>query len=256
MVIQVRRSPEVEPQYSALLPAAVKKVAEAATHEAEEALIVAQSFPIETAADYEAACDELKKCKTEWAKYEARRVEITGPLNAALKSANDLFRAPLALWKRVEEAIKERAKPYLRRLKEEEEKAERERQAALAKLNARIERAEEKGQESKVEELQGKAAVVASAPSSVEAPQVSGVSSKVKWVYTIVDLRAIVNAAFDGKVPFELTKPEDASKGWGGDVVLTIKVGRLVSAHEGKVDIPGIKTFEDLTISSRRSSGW
>ena len=35
-----------------------------------------------------------------------RRVEITGPLNAAVKSVNDLFRPPLTLWKKIEEALK------------------------------------------------------------------------------------------------------------------------------------------------------
>jgi hypothetical protein len=252
MVIKVREKSNPEPEFTATAPATAKKAAEAATHEAKEALVVAQSFPIETAADYEAACEELKKVKNEWANLEARRTEITGPLNAALKSVNDLFRPPLALWKKVEEAIKDRAKPYLLKVREAEEAAERTRQAELAKLNARIEKAEEKGQDAKVADLQGKAAVAASAPSTVVAPQVAGVSSKTKWVYTIVDLRAIVNAAFDGKVAYELTKPEDTSQGWGGDVVITIKVGKLVSAFEGKADIPGIRQLEDLVISSRR----
>jgi hypothetical protein len=251
MAIKVREQAPTEPRFDVQVPAAVVKTTEMATEDAKDFLAVVEAMPIENEEQYEAAMAERKTAKAEWDKLEARRVAITGPLNAALKSTNDLFRPPQTLWKSVWEKIDAAAKPFLRRKDEEREAAERARQAELARLNARGEKAAEKGQETKAAVLQTQAAVLASAPLPVEAPKAAGTSAIDKWAYQVTDVRAAVLAALDGQVTYEVTKPATTNP-WTGDIVITIKMGKFISGVGDRVKVPGIVAVKDYTITSRR----
>ena len=71
-----------------------KPTAEAAPI-ADRFLVLAPKLSITSSDDYVFAGQVLDEIKGRWKALEARRIEITAPLNAGLKSANDLFRGPL-----------------------------------------------------------------------------------------------------------------------------------------------------------------
>lgn len=110
-------------------------------------LRMAQSFAIESDDDYRLATDELRAVKTKYNALEERRTAITGPLNAALKATNDLFRVPLAALKDAEGAFKASMLRYTseqeRIAAEAKRKAEAAAQAERDRLAAEARRVEE-----------------------------------------------------------------------------------------------------------------
>lgn len=79
---------------------------------AERFAILAPSLVITSSDDYVFAGQILEEIKGRWKALEARRVEITGPMNASLKSANDLFRTPLEALKKAEGVVKNEIARY------------------------------------------------------------------------------------------------------------------------------------------------
>jgi hypothetical protein len=57
---------------------------------------MADTFVIQTQEDYEMCGEELRGVKGKITALEGKRTAITGPMNAALKAVNDLFRGPMA----------------------------------------------------------------------------------------------------------------------------------------------------------------
>lgn len=108
--------------------------------QAQAALESATELVIDSPTMYELASDELRNVKTLQKTVEEKRTAITGPLNAALKAVNDLFRAPKEYLDKAEAACKrsmiayttevERRAAEARRIAEEEARRERDRLAA------------------------------------------------------------------------------------------------------------------------------
>lgn len=109
--------------------------------QAQAALASARDLIIDSPSMYELAAEELKQIKTLQKTVEEKRTAITGPLNAALKAVNDLFRAPKEYLEQAEQACKrpmvtyvqeqERIAAEARRKAEEAARQERERLAAI-----------------------------------------------------------------------------------------------------------------------------
>lgn len=107
---------------------------------AQAALASATDLVIDSETMYELASDELKNIKALQKTVEEKRTSITGPLNAALKAVNDLFRAPKEFLDKAEAVCKrsmityateqERIAAEARRVAEEAARKERERLAA------------------------------------------------------------------------------------------------------------------------------
>ena len=118
--------------------------------QAQAALESATDLVIDSPMMYELASDELRQIKALQKTVEEKRTAITGPLNAALKAVNDLFRAPKDFLDRAEAACKrsmitytteqERRAAEARRIAEEEARRERERLAAEQREQERIAR--------------------------------------------------------------------------------------------------------------------
>ena len=118
--------------------------------QAQAALTSAQDLTIDSPTMYELASDELKNIKGLQKTVEEKRTAITGPLNAALKAVNDLFRAPKEYLEQAEAACKrsmiaytteqERIAAEARRVAEEAARAERARLAAEQAEQERIAR--------------------------------------------------------------------------------------------------------------------
>ncbi len=104
---------------------------------AQRWVAAAQDYLIDSPDMAALAGDDLKQIKGLQKDVEARRVAVTGPLNAALKSVNDLFRPPKEFLEQAEAALKRSILTYT---------AEQERLAhearRLAEEQARIQRAQ------------------------------------------------------------------------------------------------------------------
>jgi hypothetical protein len=72
-----------------------------------------QSFTISTDEQQEQVAGVLRDVKARYRAIEERRKEITGPLNAALKSVNDLFRPPREKFEALERVLKSKITAYL-----------------------------------------------------------------------------------------------------------------------------------------------
>lgn len=211
------------------------EVREATTIVNEIATRVSDHYVIATAEQYAEGGEHLKLVKGAQRKIEDLRVSITKPLNAALKAANDLFRAPADRLVQVERTIKTQLGHYTaeqERIRREEQRradeaAARERAAAEAKARQERERAEaaaaELRRQAEAEAAAGRAAeaakLAARAEQKVEKadiraaafeqqaativapvitrepPKVAGVSMRNVWRFEIVDPSKI-NAAF------------------------------------------------------------
>lgn len=118
--------------------------------QAQAALSSATDLVIDSPTMYELASDELRNIKALQKTVEDRRTAITGPLNAALKAVNDLFRAPKDFLDRAEATCKrsmiaytteqERIAAEARRVAEEAARKERDRLAAEQREQERIAR--------------------------------------------------------------------------------------------------------------------
>jgi hypothetical protein len=118
--------------------------------QAQAALSSATDLVIDSPTMYELASDELKNIKGLQKTVEERRTSITGPLNAALRAVNDLFRAPADFLVKAEATCKrsmityttevERLAAEARRVAEEEARKEREILAAQQREQERLAR--------------------------------------------------------------------------------------------------------------------
>jgi hypothetical protein len=87
-----------------------------------EVLPLVQGYEVASSEEAEFAERELQEVKSQWATIEARRKEITAPLNQALKSANDLFRPVLSGLKDIEAAWNRKITGYLVERRKEQER--------------------------------------------------------------------------------------------------------------------------------------
>ena len=78
----------------------------ALSESAARALKFAQEYTIASQEEFDLIADDLRATKSRIAALEAKRTAITGPLNAALKAVNDLFRVPASLLAQTEGVFK------------------------------------------------------------------------------------------------------------------------------------------------------
>ena len=201
----------------------------------ENVVSIVSGYRVTTADQYQQGGEQLKQVKAAQKRIEALRVAITGPLNSALKAANDLFRGPAESLTSAETVIKreliryqedqERIRREEQRKAEEQARRERERAEAAARVareKAEAEAAELRRKaeaeaaagrsaeaaklaaraESKVERAEEKAvALEVQAATTVapvierEAPKVVGLSTREVWTFEIIDASKI-NPAF------------------------------------------------------------
>lgn len=207
--------------------------------EAEElvqnVVAIATGYRVTTPEQYAHGGEQLKQVKAAQKRLEDLRTAITGPLNAAIKAANNLFRAPAERLVSAETTIKRELIRYqdeqeaIRReeqrkadeaARREREKAEAAARAARAKaeaeaaeLRARAEaeaaagraseaaklaaRAEQKVEraDEKANALEVQAATTVAPVIQREAPKVTGVSVREVWKFEVTDPSKI-NPAF------------------------------------------------------------
>lgn len=108
------------------------------TAKAQAALTSATDIIIDSSDMAEIAGDELREIKGLQKMVEAQRVSITGPLNAAVKSVNDLFREPAEWLVKAENSVKRSLVAYTTKVEEEARAAKRIADAAAAVERKRL----------------------------------------------------------------------------------------------------------------------
>ena len=164
-----------------------------------------QNFEVATVNDCQEAANILGRAKTRFSDLEARRKEITKPLDDAKKSVMDLFRPATDALASLERIMK----PKIAAFQHKQEQLRRQEQAAAdekarkerERLEKRAEAAREKGQEEKAAALEEKAfTTVAAAPATPEV-SVTGVSMRKVWKAEVTDVKQLCALIASGEIP-------------------------------------------------------
>lgn len=188
---------------------------------------------------YEEAAGLLQLIKGKAKELEVIRKGITQPLDQAKKAVMDLFRVPQSNYVMAERKLKTAMISYTeeqeRIRREEEDRLRKETEAKEAKekekLLKKAEKAEEKGNTEKAEELREQAEdVTIIAPklaSTTEQP--NGISYKEKWTAEVVDFKALPDEYKISNMPM---------------------LNKMAQATKGVVPIPGVKFHCEKVVAS------
>ena len=184
-----------------------RKIVEA---EEKDALALAERVEgvvVESQEGLDAASGLLKVVKRRSVALEEARKQITKPLNAALRAANDLFRTPADVLKKAESTLKRAAGAYLAEVERRRAAAEAEARRKAEKERVALEKkalaAEKKGNEDRAADIRERASAVVAAEPEPEAKAPKGVSTRQSWRAEVTDLKALVKGVASGKVPLE-----------------------------------------------------
>lgn len=181
--------------------------------EAQQALVLAEAFIIDSPEMYEAAANELRDIKGKYDRIEAARLNITRPIDASKKAVMDFFRSPLEKLEKAGKLIKASMLTYQQA---EQKKADDARREAEAKAQAE-QRALEAAQRETEQQLEGALqsgnveayAVACEAVETIReqrelaevaptrmvigaAPKAKGTSTRDNWQAEVFDFKAFV----------------------------------------------------------------
>ena len=218
------------------------------------------------------ASEDLRRVKTLQKDVEDKRTSITGPLNAAVKAVNDLFRGPKDYLDQAETVLKraitgwnveqEQLAAEARTKAEAEARAERERlEAEQRQQNEEAERklaaaqaaaqsgnaedaarlkAEADAAAIQAEATSAAAQVVTIAPTVTAPIAAAGISKRVTYSAEVTDLLALVKAVAEGKAPIEAVQAD------------TKFLGAQARAFKKQGDLyPGVKSVAPASVAAR-----
>jgi hypothetical protein len=176
---------------------------------------------------------------------EEKRVEITGPINKALRAVNALFKAPTERLDRIAKRIGDAMIVY-RNAQEAAAQRERSRLAQIAaaeaakeqaKLDKAVAKAEAKGDFSTADALRAVAPIAQPVLAlSVETPKVAGLATRTTWRAEVVDVGKLLMAAAAGEVPASVFAVND-------------KVLQAAARDfDGALNWPGVRCFPESTV--------
>ena len=211
---------------------------------AREMLTGAEKFlalvdrPVTVQVEYDVASETRARIRAMAKSIEAKRVEITRPMNESLDAVNALFKKPLSILKEAEkklaenilefqkeqERIRQAQEDRLRREEEARAKAERD------KLLLRAQKAEDKGKSERAEELIAKAGGVAVAPVMVARTFEKNVGFKTRkvWKHEIVDINLVPRR-------FMIVD----------EVELRVAYMAAIASGGADVSIPGVRIYQE-----------
>jgi len=222
----------------AILDLAIPKEAQELVSQVENDLVVAQRFSIVSNENYAEVGEVLKRVKGRYQEIEAKRKEMTAPLDETKKRIMDFFRQPLDRLANAERAIK----AEMVRFTQEQErlrKAEEERLQRLAQeeqrrrdeaLQKQIDAAQERGDEQAAETLLQFATETAVPVVQVERPKVEGINVVRRWKYRVVD---------ESLIPREYLVPNEKL------------LASIAVSSKGTAKIAGIEFYPEAVIASR-----
>ncbi len=196
-----------------------------------------ENFSITTTEIYAGAGGDLKAVKAKAKELDGLRKSLTKPLDESKKRIMDLFKRPLEILSAVESAIKGAMINWQReqeRIRQAEEARLREAQRKEAeRLQELAAKAEERGDTSKAEEFEGRAAVVQSTAPIVanKVEKIEGIQTKLIWKFRIIDV---------SKIPREYMIPNEKA------------IGEIGRATKGAIIIEGVEFYSEETIAAGR----
>ncbi|MBU6488280.1 MAG: hypothetical protein KGQ57_10675 [Burkholderiales bacterium] len=246
---------------------------------AQDALATAKAYVIDSPEMYEMAAGELQQIKTLQKGVEKQRTDITGPMNAALKAVNALFKAPSDWLDQAEAVLKRSMLGYQQAEEAKRREAQRIAEAAAAAERARIAaaaaaaeaaaRAEAEALRKQAEEakkqgdVESAARLASQAESRVEEgavttqelaqtkelisaptvekaiPKVSGLSMRRVWKVEVTDKLAFVKYIAEHPEYLELVEPNMPA------------VNKLGLALKKSCPLEGVRVYEDEQLASR-----
>lgn len=160
---------------------------------------------------------------------EAARKGEVDPFNKLVKRVNDLFRPIADSLENAEKVIKDKRVFYLR---EKERVRQTEEQKRLAEYNAKLEAERKKAEEEKREmKIVTPPPVILAAPTTTRG-ETGASSAKKFWNYEVTDIGELYKARPD------LVKIEERRR-------------EILEALKTNQSIPGLRVFEDYTITSK-----
>jgi DNA-directed RNA polymerase subunit F len=243
------------------------------TNRAQNALAFVQGMAVVDGESYELAAEELLAIKARATRLEAQRTSITKPMNDALRAVNALFKPAAELLEQAERAIKgkligydaEQAAIRAERQRKADELAAAER-TRLAAAAAELEAAARKQAEAaaaaqaagdlasaeiataaaqrahaEAANVATEAQLIVAAPPAIGAPvKVAGLSTSKKVTFTVENLHElIVHVAAHPELEHLLA----------ADLV---RLRNYVTGLGLKCQLPGVRVYEDTTMSARR----
>lgn len=209
--------------------------------EAADAKSTADFLIVSDAESLQIAKDEMNAMTKRMKTLDAKRKEITKPLDDAKKAVMNLFKPPIDTYQGAISVIKAGIARYVedqeRIAAEARIKAEAEAAAARAALEAK---ALEAKTPQEAEVIKEAAALVVPASVSVASPtKVSGMSTQKVWRGRVVDLSAFLAHVATHPECFDLIEVKQGA------------LDRYIRATGGAVAIPGVETHQETIVSSR-----
>lgn len=205
--------------------------------EAAGDIALAQCFSVVSNDGYIEAGEILKTIKGRYQDMEARRKEMTVPLDEAKKRIMDFFRQPLEQLGEAERLIKGAMVAFTQeqeriRLEEQQRiqalalEEQRQRDEVLEK---QIAQAQEKGDSGKAEELLASATQAAVPVVQSEKPKVPGIKTTTRWRYKIID---------EALIPREYLMPNEKL------------LADTAIATKGTIKVPGVGFYSESIVAS------
>lgn len=244
------------------------------TNRAQQTLAFIQGYQITDAETYGLAAEELQAIKAKARQLEDQRTSITGPLNAATKAVNDLFRGPAGFLATAESVLKgkmldwqrdqERVAAEAQRKAEEAAAAERQRLADEAAAAQRVAQEQAAAAAKAAAEGDQQAAqlattaaqraaaeaqtaattaqLVVAAPVAAPAVKVAGISTAKKVDFQVTDLVALVKHIAEHPELINLVAAD------------SVKLRAYVRGLGLACALPGVRVFEDTVMSARAAA--
>ena len=255
------------------------------TGQAQRALTNASDFTVDSPDMLAMAGEDLQAVKALQKKVEEQRTSVTGPMNAALRAINDLFRPPSEYLKQAEDKLKtamltytteqERIAAEARRRAEEAARIERDRLAEIQRQQEEAARAAAQAAERAAREAaeaaargDAEAAAKANAEAAAQAQaaeqanadaQASAVTAEViSMPPAVVEPARVSGISTSKSVDFEVTSLLDlvqfvaANPEHIGLVMAdSVKLRAQVRATGLLTKLPGVRVFTKRTMSAR-----
>lgn len=196
-----------------------------------------ENFSITTSEIYAVSGEDLKIVKAKKKEVDELRKSLTKPLDESKKRIMGLFKPPLDVlataeyaisnamlkWQREQEAIRKAEENRILELQQKE----------AARLQKLADNAKKRGDDKKVEEFQGRAAVVQTTQ-PVVAPKVAditGLRNRTNWKFRIVDIE---------KIPRQYMIPNE------------VMIGQIARSTKGSLKVEGIEFYPEESLSGSR----
>jgi hypothetical protein len=200
-----------DPEFS-MVPAGTQAELQTEAAEAQDALEMIREFEINDQEDYDFANEALGDAKRAWKDLEAKKKEVTKPLNMVLKTIRSWFKPAQDHYLEAEKILKAK-------LAEAHRKAAEEQDRALAEAK----QAHDHGDAGGVRKAMLQAA-------NVEIQQADNVTIMDRWCFEVTDAR---------KLPIEYLCPD------------MVAIQETVKLLKDETRIPGVRVYKEQTVIRR-----